>query len=166
MTRLAERAERIRLALFDVDGVMTDGRLYIGPDGVEMKAFHVRDGHGLRRLMAAGIEVGVISGRPSEAARARLQDLGVAHVFLAARDKEAVLTRLLTQMDLQPEQVAFMGDDLPDLGVMQRVGLALTVADAHASVLARAHWVSALPGGQGAVREACDWLLRQQGRRP
>jgi len=166
MTRLAERAERIRLALFDVDGVMTDGRLYIGPGGVEMKAFHVRDGHGLRRLMAAGIEVGVISGRPSEAARARLHDLGVAHVFLAARDKGTVLDRLLTQMDLQPEQVAFMGDDHPDLGIMQRVGLALTVADAHASVLARAHWVSALPGGQGAVREACDWLLRQQGRRP
>lgn len=163
MTTVAERAARIRLALFDVDGVMTDGRLYLAPGGVEMKAFHVRDGHGLKRLMEAGIEVGVISGRPSQATQERLRDLGVAHVFLAVRDKRAVLDELLTSLGLTPPQTAFMGDDLPDLPVMQHVGLALTVADAHEAVLACAHWVSTLPGGQGAVREACDWLLNHPG---
>lgn len=164
MATLAERAARIRLALFDVDGVMTDGHLYLGPGGLEIKAFHVRDGHGLKRLMAAGIEVGVISGRPSRATRERLHDLGVAHVFLDVRDKRAVLDELLVHLSLTPAQTAFMGDDLPDLAVMRHVGLALAVADAHEAVRACAHWISALPGGQGAVREACDWLMNHQGQ--
>lgn len=159
---LSARAANTRLLLLDVDGVLTDGRLYRGPGGMELKAFHVRDGYGLKRLMGAGIQVGVISGRDSQATRERLEELGVEHVHLGVRDKTAALARVLQHTALAPHQAAFMGDDLPDLQVMQRVGLALTVADAHPGIRAIAHWVSSLDGGCGAVREACDWLLDQR----
>lgn len=162
MSDLAARASRIRLLLLDVDGVLTDGRLYMGPDGMEFKAFHVRDGFGLKRLMAAGVAVGVISGRDSEGTRDRLRGLGISLVRLGVGDKPAALDELLAETGLTASETAFMGDDVPDHEVMTRVGVALTVADAHPAIRQIADWASSLDGGRGAVREACDWLLEQQ----
>lgn len=153
------RAAAIRLAVFDVDGVMTDGKLYLSPDGGETKTMHIRDGLGLKRLAAAGVEIAVISGRPSLAVAARLSDLGVAEVHLDCADKAARLAELRDVRGLADQQIAVMGDDLPDLDIMTAAGLALTVADAVPEVRRAAHWISAAPGGHGAVREACDLLV-------
>ena len=139
-TELAQRAANIRLLILDIDGVMTDGRLYIGPDGMEFKAVSVRDGHGIKMLQREGITVAVISGRPSPAMEHRLADLGVKHVFLAVKDKLAVFNQLLIELGITADQSAFMGDDLPDLPVMEVCGLGLTVADAAAEILAAADW--------------------------
>lgn len=155
-----QRAARVRLAIFDIDGVLTDGKLYLAPDGTELKTSSVRDGHGLRLLLDAGITVAVISGRPSDAYRARLQYLGVQHIRLSTgSDKLPAYTALLDELGLDDAQAAHMGDDTPDVPLMQRVGLALSVADAHDAARAAAHWVSRQPGGHGAVREACDLIL-------
>lgn len=157
------RAAGVRLAVFDIDGVMTDGRLYYGPQGEALKVFHVHDGYGLKMLAAAGVQVAVISGRTGDAVRARLRDLGVEHAYLGVGEKLPVFERLLAQLDFTPAQAAFMGDDLPDAPAMAHAGLALTVPDAHPEVRAIAHWISTSPGGRGAVREACDWLLSARG---
>lgn len=162
-TELEQRAANIRLLVLDVDGVMTDGRLYIGPDGLELKAVSVRDGHGIKMLQREGITVAVISGRPSAAMEWRLAELGVNHVFLAVKDKPAIFNGLLEELSLSASQAAFMGDDLPDLDVMQACGLGLTVADAVPEILTAADWVSSKPGGGGAIREAGEWLIRVQG---
>jgi 3-deoxy-D-manno-octulosonate 8-phosphate phosphatase (KDO 8-P phosphatase) len=158
----AARARRIRCVVFDVDGVMTDCKLYLGPDGSEWKAVNVRDGLGIKLLLRAGIEVGVISGRPSPAMRARLSGLGVRHIWLEVEDKLPAFEALLARLGLGAEQAAMMGDDLPDLPPMRSAGLALTVADAHPLARAAAHWVSSMPGGGGAVREAVDFILAAQ----
>lgn len=160
---LHARAARIRLAVFDVDGVLTDGRLYYSDDGRELKSFHVRDGLGLKRLMKHGIEVAIITARMSSMVTRRAAELGIAHVYQDQQDKLACLKTLLHALDLPPEAVAYAGDDLPDLAVMQHVGLAATVADGHHWVRERAHWQSANRGGQGAVRELCDLILSVQG---
>lgn len=155
-----QRAARVRLAIFDIDGVLTDGKLYLAPDGTELKTSSVRDGHGLRLLMDAGITVAVISGRPSEAYRARLESLGVEQIRLSTgADKLPAYQALLADLGLDDTQAAHMGDDTPDVPLMQRVGLALTVADAHDAAKAAAHWISRNPGGHGAVREACDLIV-------
>ena len=156
---LSARARGIRCVIFDVDGVMTDGRLYLGPDGSEWKSVHVRDGLGIKLLLRAGIEVAVISGRPSEAIAQRLMFLGVRHVWLDVDDKIAAFEELRTRLRLDDSAFAVMGDDVPDLPLLQRAGLALTVADAHPRALAAAHWTSRFAGGHGAVREAADMLL-------
>lgn len=156
---LKQRAARIRCVIFDVDGVITDGKLYLGPDGQEWKAVSVRDGLGLRLLLEAGVEIAVISGRPSLAMQSRLNSLGIKHVYLNTVDKLPAYERVLRDLEVRDEQCAVMGDDTPDLPLMQRAGLRLTVADAHDEVLKVAHWVSRFPGGQGAVREACDLIL-------
>ncbi|MCI0749034.1 MAG: HAD-IIIA family hydrolase [Nevskiales bacterium] len=156
---LRKRAAQIRCVVFDIDGVLTDGKLYLGPDGQEWKTVSVRDGLGLKRLLQAGIEVAVISGRPSPALQNRLNSLGVKHVCLNTEDKRPAYERLLRTLGLSDAQCAVMGDDTPDLSMMQRAGLVLTVADAHPDVLRVAHWVSRHPGGNGAVREASDLLL-------
>ncbi len=163
MRTLTERARDIRCMVFDVDGVMTDCKLYLGPDGSEWKAVNVRDGLGLKLLMQAGIEVAVISGRPSAAMQTRLEYLGVRHVWLDVEEKIPAWDALLAKLNLKDEQLAMMGDDVPDLPLMQRAGLALTVADAHPRVLAAAQWASRLGGGNGAVREAADLILAAQG---
>jgi 3-deoxy-D-manno-octulosonate 8-phosphate phosphatase (KDO 8-P phosphatase) len=157
---VSERASRIRCAIFDVDGVMTDSRLYLGPDGSEWKTMNVRDGLGLKLLLQAGVEVAVISGRPSPPVQWRLESLGVRHIWLGSEDKLGPYEILLRTLALKPQQVAVMGDDVPDLPLMQRAGLALTVADAHPTALAAAHWISRHPGGAGAVREAADLILQ------
>jgi 3-deoxy-D-manno-octulosonate 8-phosphate phosphatase (KDO 8-P phosphatase) len=156
---LQRRAAKIRCVIFDVDGVITDGKLYLGPDGQEWKVVSVRDGLGLRLLLEAGVEVAVISGRPSIAMQSRLNSLGIKHVYLNTVDKLPTYARVLRDLELHDEHCAVMGDDTPDLPLMKRAGLALTVADAHGDVLQAADWVSRYPGGQGAVREACDLIL-------
>lgn len=161
---ITERAARIRLAVFDVDGVLTDGRLWYADDGRELKSFHVRDGLGLKRLLANGVEVAIITARLSPIVTERTAELGIAHVYQGQDDKLACFERLLQALELEPGQVAYTGDDLPDLAPMQRAGLAITVADAHASIRSHAHWTTGLPGGCGAVREVCDLILAAQGK--
>jgi len=154
-----QRATRIRVMIFDVDGVMTDGKLYLGGHGEEMKTMNIKDGLGLKRLQGAGITPAVISGRPSAAIAARLHALGVEHLYLDSRDKQLDFEALLAELELEPAQAAFMGDDLPDLPVMHQAGLALSVADAMPDVQAAAHWISQFSGGNGAVREACELVI-------
>ncbi|GAB3679936.1 KdsC family phosphatase [Salinisphaera aquimarina] len=156
---LHQRAAAVKVAVFDVDGVMTDGKLYLYDHGDEIKTMHVRDGLGIKRLQAAGVAVAAISGRPSPAAAARLHDLGVDYIYLDSRDKQLDFEALLAELELTPDQASMMGDDLPDLGLMRQAGLALCVADAVDDVIDAAHWVSRLDGGQGAVREACELII-------
>jgi 3-deoxy-D-manno-octulosonate 8-phosphate phosphatase (KDO 8-P phosphatase) len=153
----------VRLAVFDVDGVLTDGRLFLGADGSEYKTFHTRDGQGLGMLREGGIRIAVISGRSSPAVARRMAELGIRHVFQGQEAKLQVFEDLLDQLQLHAEQSAFLGDDLPDLPVMQRAGLAAAVADAHPLVREHAHWQSICLGGLGAVREFCELLLDAQG---
>ena len=159
-----ERAARVRLMLFDIDGVLTDGRLYYGPEGEALKVFHVHDGHGLKLLREAGIAVGVISGRSSAATERRLRDLGIVHAALGSADKPAALDALMRAAGVDANATGFMGDDWVDLAVMQRVGFAATVADAASGMQTHAHWCSTRAGGQGAARELAEFLLAAQGR--
>lgn len=158
------RAARVRLALFDVDGVLTDGRLLYTDDGRELKAFHVQDGLGLKRLIANGIEVGIITSRMSHMVTERTAELGIAHVYQGQEDKLACYEQLIHALKLEPEQTSYCGDDLPDLRVMRRAGLAIAVANAHPLIAERAHWRTQHSGGAGAVREVCDLLLAAHGK--
>lgn len=154
------RARGVRLAIFDVDGVMTDGTLYIGPAGEAFKAFNILDGHGVKMLQAAGVSAAILSGRTSEAVAHRARELSIAHVVQGALDKVAAFERLAGGLRVPPDACAFMGDDLPDLEVMRRCGLAIAVAGAVEEVKAVAHYVTRAPGGRGAVREFCDLVLQ------
>jgi 3-deoxy-D-manno-octulosonate 8-phosphate phosphatase (KDO 8-P phosphatase) len=152
-------AAEIALVVLDVDGVLTDGRLWYGPDGETLKAFNVRDGHGIKSLVAAGVAVAVISGRRSAAVTARMRELGVADVAQGVSDKARALAELLKRNAVDPRRVACLVDDTPDLGLMAAVGMPAAVADAHPDVLAAARHVTRAAGGHGAVREFCDFLL-------
>jgi 3-deoxy-D-manno-octulosonate 8-phosphate phosphatase (KDO 8-P phosphatase) len=147
-----ERAKNIRLLILDVDGVLTDGRLYFDAKGEALKVFHVRDGHGIKMLQKAGIEVAFLSGRRSDAAYHRAKELGVNRFHEGLRDKVAVLEEIMAAMKIDAAAVAAVGDELVDLPLMRRVGLGVAVADAAPEVKAAAHLVTNLPGGQGAVR--------------
>ena len=160
------KARRVRLLILDVDGVLTDGRLYYGADGAEQKAFHAQDGSAIKRLAAAGVLVALISGRQSEAVRRRAAELGLGRVYLGAEDKAAALADLSARTNIEPARMAHVGDDLADLPVFARVGMACSVADGHPLVRARADYVASLGGGRGAVREICDLVLYAQGRWP
>ena len=155
----------MRLLVLDVDGTMTDGRLYYGAAGELGKSFHARDGFGIKAVLAAGLGVAVISGRHSPATEQRCLELGIAHVLLGIADKGIALGQLLESLALTPAQCIAVGDDDGDLPILRRVGVAVAVADAHPAVLAVAHRRTRLPGGAGAVREVCDWLLAAR-RRP
>jgi len=150
---------QVSLVVLDVDGVLTDGRLWYGPDGESMKVFDVRDGHGIKNLIAAGIGVAVISGRRSAAVTARMRELGVSDVAQGVTDKARALAELLKRNAIEAKRVACLVDDTPDLGLMAAVGLPAAVADAHPEVLAAAGHVTRAAGGRGAVREFCDWLV-------
>lgn len=158
---VAALARRVRLAVFDVDGVLTDGRIILGPGGVEHKSFHVRDGHGLVMLRRAGIEVAIITGRRSEAVEARMRELDVRYVSQGVGDKLAELRNLLALTGLDPAQACYVGDDEPDVPPMGIVGLPVAVADAVPSVCAAARWRTSRRGGHGAGREVADLLLEQ-----
>ncbi|MFQ5656165.1 MAG: KdsC family phosphatase [Candidatus Methylomirabilales bacterium] len=159
---IQERAKRIRLLLLDVDGVLTDGRIIYGSGGMEVLAFHVRDGLALKSAQASGIMVGLLSGRKSEALLRRAEELHVREVHAGVEDKVGVYRQLLVRYQLDDTEVAYMGDDLPDLPLLQQVGLAMVVADAPAEVRSAAHLVTTLPGGRGAVREAVEWILKSR----
>ena len=158
--RRATPLARIELLLLDVDGVLTDGRLYFSGSGEELKTFHVRDGHGIKLLMQSGVAVAAVSGRRSPAVTARMRELKVRNVVQGCADKVAALMDLARRLDIDPLACACLVDDTPDLPLMAAVGFAAAVADAHPLVLSAAHWISRTPGGRGAVRELCDALLR------
>lgn len=160
---IIQRAKKIRLALFDVDGVFTDGNIHIDSHGKEIKTFNTQDGHGIRLLQHHGIKVGVITGRSSEALEHRMRDLEVAHVIQGSIDKYSAFAQLLKELNLATEQVSFAGDDIVDLQVMSHVGLSIAVANAHNFVKQHAHWETSKHGGHGAVREICELLLDSQG---
>lgn len=156
---LAERARAVRLAIFDVDGVMTDGTLYVGAQGEAFKAFNILDGHGMKMLQSAGIVTAIISGRSSEAVERRAAELAITHVVQGCADKVAAFEALRGQLGVEAAACSFMGDDLPDLAVMQLCGLAAAVANAVEPVKQAAHYVTRAVGGRGAVREFCDLVL-------
>jgi 3-deoxy-D-manno-octulosonate 8-phosphate phosphatase (KDO 8-P phosphatase) len=158
------RARPIRLVAFDVDGVLTDGTLYLADSGEEYKAFHARDGFGLRLLAEGGIERAVITGRRSSVVAHRMRDLEIDHVYQGQRNKGPAYEYLLETTGLSPESIAYVGDDLVDVPVLKRVGLAITVADAHPVATRYAHWQTVYGGGHGAVREVCELILAAQGK--
>lgn len=162
--RRSTPAAAIRLLVLDVDGVLTDGRLHYGADGEQLKVFHVRDGHGIKALQAAGCAIAVISGRESRAVVRRCADLGIEHLMQGIADKAAAFEALRARLGIPARQCACIGDDTPDVPLMRRVGLAVAVADAHADARRAAHRRTRLPGGAGAVRELCDWLLAARRR--
>lgn len=152
------RAKRVKLLIMDVDGVLTDGRIYYGANGEIGKAFNVRDGLGIKRLLRLGIAVAVISGRDSAATRARLAELGVEHIYMAIKDKAACYNSLKEQLGVQDEEVAYIGDDLPDLEMLKLVGLGVAPADATEVAVAAARYITKNGGGYGAVRDLCDLI--------
>lgn len=160
---LAQRAKAIKLAIFDVDGVLTDGRLYFLADGSEFKTFHTLDGHGIKMLIASGVRAAIISGRTTPAVERRAKNLGIQHLYQGREDKLAVLEDLLAELGLDYSQVAYLGDDLPDLPVIRRVGLGMAVANADSFVRQHAHGVTSARGGEGAAREFCELILDAQG---
>ncbi len=163
-TELHARAAQIRLVIFDVDGVLTDGSLFLGDDGLEYKAFHAHDGYGMKLLQHGGVEIAVITARTSEVVRLRMQSLGVQRVYQGKLDKLGAYRELLAETGYAEAQIAYVGDDLVDLPVMRRVGLAIAVANAHPVVQRYAHATTRQRGGQGAAREVCEWLLDAQGK--
>ncbi len=161
---LNNKLKRIKLLLLDVDGVLTDGDIIYNDNGEETKVFNVKDGLGIRLLMKVGIKVCIITGRRSNALYHRCKNLGIAHIFDGVGDKAAILDLILEQTNISAEKIAFMGDDLPDLPLMKKVGLSIAVADAHEIVLKNADMVISANGGSGAAREACEAILKAQGR--
>ncbi len=157
------RASKVRLACFDVDGVLTDGKLWYSDTGEEIKAFHVHDGLGFKLLREYGIEIALITARDSRPVEKRARDLGIEHVYQGQKDKLGVFTMLLESFGLTAEQASYTGDDLPDLGVMRHAGLAVAVANAHPWIKPHAHWMTRHSGGNGAAREVADLLLSAQG---
>ena len=163
---LVERARAVRLAIFDVDGVMTDGTLYFNAQGEMFKAFNILDGHGVKLLQKAGLATAILSGRKSRAVAKRAKELSIAHVIQGTGDdKLPAFERLVKKLRLNAQACAFMGDDIQDLPVMRRCGFAVAVATAVDEVKAAAHYVTRASGGKGAVREFCDLVLRARGSR-
>lgn len=160
---LNQRIQPVRLVAFDVDGILTDGGLYLSDSGDEFKRFNSLDGHGLKMLKASGVELAIITGRTSRCVEMRAKNLGIAHLYQGVEKKWGAMQDLLGKLGLAPEAAAFMGDDVVDLPVMRRVGLALTVPGAPAAVHDHAHYTTKHAGGHGAVREACELIMSAQG---
>lgn len=159
---LREQQREIRLIVLDVDGVLTDGQLFLGDGGEQYKAFHSRDGHGLRLALRAGLELAILTGRQSEVVRHRMQDLGIRHIRQGCSNKGQGMEAILADLGVSAAQTAYVGDDVIDLPAMRRVGLSIAVADAHPLVLQHADWCTRAPGGRGAVREICEEILEAQ----
>jgi 3-deoxy-D-manno-octulosonate 8-phosphate phosphatase (KDO 8-P phosphatase) len=159
VARYRDALSRVRLLVLDVDGVLTDGRLYYGPRGETLKAFHVRDGFGIKQVVSAGIAVAILSGRKSAAVSSRARELGIRSVTQGAADKLIALRKLAKARDIPLEHCACVGDDTPDAPILAVAGVGIAVADAHPDALAAARLVTSRPGGRGAVREVCDWLI-------
>jgi 3-deoxy-D-manno-octulosonate 8-phosphate phosphatase (KDO 8-P phosphatase) len=157
------RAARVRLMIFDVDGVLTDGGLHYGPDGEMIKTFNVLDGHGIKLLQQSGVATAIISARESRIVARRAADLGIAHVRQGVHDKKGAFEQLLAQTGIGADACGFVGDDVIDLPILLRVGFAASVPNGHPEVVARVHHVTKASGGRGAARELCDFILRAQG---
>jgi 3-deoxy-D-manno-octulosonate 8-phosphate phosphatase (KDO 8-P phosphatase) len=162
LEHVKQLARKIRVLVLDVDGVLTDGRLHFDAKGNEFKVFHAHDGYGIRRVLESGIEVAIISGRKSRAVEKRAAELDIPHVYLGVKDKPVVLQKLAEQLNAELDEIACVGDDVPDLACMQAAGLAVAVANAHPSLDAVADWHTHNTGGMGAVREVCDLLLESR----
>jgi len=163
MLDILARAKNIKLVIFDVDGVLTDGSIIIGDNGEEYKAFNSRDGHGMRLLQFTGVEIGIITGRTSQVVEHRITNLGINHLYQGQRVKLPAFEDLIDRLNLKPEQCAYVGDDWVDLAIMSRVGLAIAVQDADAIVKKHAHWITPSKGGKGAAREVCELIMEGQG---
>lgn len=158
------RAKPIKLVIFDVDGVLTNGQLFFGDDGQEYKAFHSRDGHGMKMLKSNGVEIAIITGRTSQVVAHRMQNLGIEHVYQGQLDKLPAYLEISEKLQLSAAEIAYVGDDVVDLPVMRKVGLAICVQDAHPLVIEHAHWQTPSAGGRGAARDVCELLLHAQGK--
>jgi 3-deoxy-D-manno-octulosonate 8-phosphate phosphatase (KDO 8-P phosphatase) len=158
-----EKIKQLKLLILDVDGVLTDGRLFFDQQGNEYKCFHARDGHGLKLLKQTGVEIAVISGRSSATVALRMKNLGIEHVYQGHENKRMAFQEILQNLQLSPNQVAHVGDDLLDLPIMTQVGFAIAVQDANFAVKQYADWCTQTLGGQGAVREVCDLIMQVQG---
>lgn len=163
MQDILQRAAAIRLLVFDVDGVLTDGGLFIDTEGREHKVFNSRDGHGMKMLQQCGVSIAIITGRSSPAVAHRMAGLGIEHVYQGQQEKLPAFEQLLDKLGLSAAQAAYVGDDVVDLPIMCRVGLAVAVQDAHALVKKHAHWLTAQPGGRGAARDVCELIMEAQG---
>ncbi len=163
MLDILEKAKQIRLVVFDVDGVLTDGSLYVGDDGEEYKAFNSKDGHGMVMLQHHGVKIAIITGRVSKVVEHRMSELGIQHVFQGRKEKLPAFRELLDLLEISAHNTAYVGDDVVDLPVMTQVGLAIGVQDAHPLVKRHAHWLTASPGGKGAAREVCEMIMDAQG---
>lgn len=161
--KLAEKASTVKLLLLDVDGVLSDGKLYFSNTGEETKCFNTLDGHGIKMLRNSGVEVGIITGRKSAIVEKRAKDLGIQLLIQGREDKFTALKEMLASFPCELNNIAFLGDDYPDLSVMCKVGLSMSVANAHPEVVSRSIWQSTLSGGNGAVRQACDFIMQTQG---
>jgi 3-deoxy-D-manno-octulosonate 8-phosphate phosphatase (KDO 8-P phosphatase) len=163
MKDILAKAANVRLVIFDVDGVLTDGSLFIGDDAEEYKAFNSKDGHGMKMLQDSGVTIAIITGRTSRVVEHRMSSLGIEHVFQGRLEKVPAYQELISQLGFASDQVAYVGDDVVDLGVMRRVGLAIAVQDAHPLVKQHAHWQTEHPGGRGAARDVCELIMSAQG---
>ncbi len=159
------RARRVRLVIFDVDGVLTDGKLWYGPGGEELKAFHAFDGHGVHLLRMARLDTAIISGRQSQAVEERAKELGIKHVVLGASNKLAAVQQMLRRLKVKQAAVAYMGDDVVDLPILTRCGFACAPHEAPEDVRRRAHYIASASAGHGAAREVCEFILEAQGKR-
>lgn len=157
------RAARVRLMIFDVDGILTDGSLHYGPDGETIKTFNVLDGHGIKLLQQSGVAAAIISARKSEIVARRAADLGIRHLHQGVHDKRAAFEELLAHTGIVAGACGFVGDDVIDLPILLRVGFSASVPNAHSEVRSRVHYVTQASGGRGAARELCDFILRAQG---
>lgn len=159
MQDILEKASRIKLVIFDVDGVLTDGSLFLSDDGQEYKAFNSKDGFGMRLLQESGIEIGIITGRESTLVKLRMEELDVAHVLQGRREKAPALEEVMQKTGYTLEQIAYVGDDVVDLPIMTQVGLSIAVQDARPIVKKHAHWITESAGGRGAGRDVCELIL-------
>jgi len=163
MKDILDKAKNIKVVIFDIDGVLTDGSLFIGDDGQEYKAFNSRDGHGLKMLQKSGVAVAIITGRTSEVVKYRIRDLGIKHVYQGQHDKTIAFNDLLQTLNITADECAYVGDDVVDLPVMSQVGLAIAVQDAHAMVIKHSHWQTPHAGGRGAGRDVCEMVMEAKG---
>ena len=163
MQDILDKAANIKLLIFDVDGVLTDGSLFLGDDGQEYKAFHSQDGHGIKMLQKHGVRCAIITGRTSKVVEHRMRNLGIDLIYQGQDNKLEGFADLLERVGLSPDQVAYMGDDVVDLPVMRKVGLAIAVSNAHPLVLRHCHWQTPRAGGRGAARDACEMLMEAHG---
>ena len=163
MKDVLDKAAQIKLLVFDVDGVLTDGSLFLGDDGQEYKAFHSQDGHGIKMLQKYGVEIAIITGRTSQVVEHRMANLGITHIYQGKLEKLPAYEELRKKLGISAEETAYVGDDVVDLPVMRRVGLAIAVQDAHPLVRQHSHWQTPSTGGRGAARDVCEMLMEAKG---